>query len=197
MRGVDLSTPRAPVQDPEINVPGRLVAIDGRSAWLQDFVWGDHQIDTALAKVTVRDGRAFLDARRVLPDEGVDTVRFDARGHLLVSHRSLRADLQGNAMQTLSIFTAAALEPRSSTPIDTWASLNAVVDGKALFQVPGGVLTVDVTQPESPRAKAYFPLNGWPSRLVPTADGRLLVPAGRYGLYSLDLDTTNLLPRDL
>ena len=197
MRAVDVSTPRAPVQDVEINVPGRLVAIDGRSAWLQDFVWGEHQIDTALAKVTVRDGRAFLDARRVLPDEGVDTVRFDARGHLLVSHRTLRPDPEAAAMQTLSIFTAAALEPRSSTPIDLWASLNAVVDGKALFQVPGGVLTVDVTRPESPRAKAYFPLNGWPSRLVPTSDGRLLVPAGRYGLYDLDLDTTNLLPRDL
>ena len=49
----------------------------------------------------------------------------------------------------------------------------------------------------APRAQAYFPLNGWPSRLVPTGDGELLVPAGRYGVYRLDLDSTNLLARDL
>ena len=78
---------------------------------------------------------------------------------------------KGIAQAKLANFNLAKYEPRSTTPIDAWASLNAVVDGKALFQVPGGILTVNVVRPEAPRAQAYFPLNGWPSRLVPTADG--------------------------
>jgi len=197
MRALNLSDPSEPTQAAEINVPGQLIAVDGAHAWFQDFVWGADQVNTALAKVTLRDGLAFLDARRVLPNQLVDAVRFDARGNLLVTHRESTPDFESDNMMDLSIFAASDLEPRSTTPIDAWASLNAVVDGKALFQVPGGILTVNVVRPEAPRAQAYFPLNGWPSRLVPTADGELLVPAGRYGVYRLDLDSTNLLARDL
>jgi hypothetical protein len=197
MRALNLSDPSEPTQAAEINVPGQLIAVDGAHAWFQDFVWGAGQVNTALAKVTLRDGLAFLDARRVLPNQLVDAVRFDARGNLLVTHRESTPDFESDNMMDLSIFAASDLEPRSTTPIDAWASLNAVVDGKALFQVPGGILTVNVVRPEAPRAQAYFPLNGWPSRLVPTADGELLVPAGRYGVYRLDLDSTNLLARDL
>ena len=68
----------------------------------------------------------------MLPNQLVDAVRFDARGHLLVTHREATPDFESDYMMDLSIFAASDLEPRSTTPIDAWASLNAVVDGKAL-----------------------------------------------------------------
>ncbi len=80
----------------------------------------------------------------------------------------------------------------SQTSIDDWATLRDAVAGRALFAVPGGMLVVNLDDPQEPYAQAYFPLRGWPSQVV--VDGReVFLPAGRYGLYRFGLDDFNLL----
>lgn len=56
----------------------------------------------------------------------------------------------------------------------------------------GGVLTVDLSDRAAPAPQAFFATQGWPEHFRVSGD-TLLVAAGRYGIYSLDLTTTNLL----
>ena len=46
--------------------------------------------------------------------------------------------------------------------------------------------------PAEPFAQAYFPVRGWPSRLVPH-DTVIDFAAGRYGMYRFDINENNLL----
>jgi hypothetical protein len=83
----------------------------------------------------------------------------------------------------------------ATVPVDTWAELRWAAAGLALFQVPGGLLAIDLTNPVSPRPKAWFATAGWPSSLV-VAGSNVYVAAGLYGLYAFDLGDFALLPPD-
>ena len=81
----------------------------------------------------------------------------------------------------------------SETFVDSWATLKDAQSGRALFQVPGGLLVFNLDNPSRPYPQAFFPTLGWPTDIL--VNGRdVLFAAGRYGIYSFDLDTFNLLP---
>lgn len=197
----DLSTPSAPVAANPINIPGELFEVDGDNIFTRDYVWGDTIVETAINKLHVRDGRAFLDARRRFTDEYVQSITLDGRGNLLVSHQtawqvwSQEGNNEQPQTQQLTILDASdELQILSETEVDLWAWLRDVKDGRALFQVPGGLLVLNVDDASAPFAQAYFPTLAWPVNILLHEDS-IFFAGGRYGMYRFDLDEENLFVR--
>ncbi len=195
-----------------INVPGELLQVQGNTAFTRDYVWGSTALETAVARVRLAGATAYLEAHRRFPDRIVDSTRLDGAGHLLVGHRGdWRSDApsirSGGASssdssttdssymeQRLTILDAAStsFSELATVAVDDWASLRDARAGRALFEVPGGLLVFNLDQPTAPYPQAFFALRGWPTGLL--MEGRkIIVPAGPYGIYQLGLDDTNLL----
>lgn len=190
-RPIDLTNPAQPVAGAAINVPGELLAVDGDTATTRDWLWSGQTIETAIQRVELDldDAIATLTATRRFEDQWVYDVKLDGAGHVLVNHRST-SWAQGE-MNKLAVLDG-ALSVVADVDVDTWATLKDGVAGRALFQVPGGLLVMNLDDASAPYPQAYFPLRGWPTS-VRVDDERLTVPAGRYGVYRFDLDETNLL----
>ena len=196
-RTLDLSQPSAPILSAGVNVPGQVLDVSGDYLFTQDTVYGDAIIETSLARVRMFEGSAYLMNRLRLPDQQVEAVQLDGRGNLLVSHRdswwsTVTAGGTGSDMQKLSIFDV-SLHELASVNVDAWATLSGAQDGRALFQVPGGLMVVNLDAPANPFPQAYFPTAGWPQK-IDIAGDRAYFAAGRYGIYDFDLNTYNLLP---
>ncbi len=195
---VDLSNPSAPEVARGINVPGHLLAVydDGQVVVTQDTVWGEEIIEAAINKLSIVNGRALLDGRRRLHNQYVQSVALDERGNLLVNHRSPWSyyyNDQEQEAQKLTIMSVAteSLSVLAETDVDIWAQLQDVRDGRALFQVPGGLLVMNLDEPSEPEVQSYFPTRGWP-RSISLHNGQAYFAAGRYGLYRFDLNTFNI-----
>lgn len=175
-----------------INVPGPLLRSSGSTLYTMHHVWYGDLMDSAVARVSLAGGTATLDGYRRFTGQWVDGIRLDGAGRVLVSHRDSN---WGSGGQRLAILdsTSATFSTLSDVEVDDWASLRDATAGRALFQVPGGILVFNLDDPSLPFPQAYFPLNGWPQTL--RVEGRkLVVPAGPYGIYELDLDRTNITP---
>lgn len=201
IRRIGLEEPSAPQLDEPINVPGELLVIEGTTIFTRDTVWGDEIVETAVARLEIFEGLAFLQAKRVFPDQQVDTIVLDGAGHLLVSHRLAwaiaHARGEHDAIQHLSVLDADSddLEVLAEVEVDDFAQLRDARSGRALFQVPGGLLVFNLDEPTAPFAQAFFATRGWPREIL-IDHGRIIFAAGRYGIYAFGLDTVNLLPPD-
>jgi hypothetical protein len=191
-RSIDLSVPSAPALSEPINIPGEVVSVDGDDLYTRDIVWGDVIAETSLAHVQLLGGRAYLLHRYTFTDQDVSTVLSDGDGHLLVSHRDSWLSGSSDSMQELTILDG-SLTPASNVSIDAWATLSGAQDGRALFQVPGGVLVMNIANAAAPYPQAYFATLGWPQS-ISFSDAKAMFAAGRFGIYEFDLDLFNLLP---
>ena len=63
----------------------------------------------------------------------------------------------------LSILDAQSFDVLSESDVDNWATFKSARAGKALFQVSGGLLIVNIEDAAHPKAQAYFPSQGWPN----------------------------------
>lgn len=194
IRDLDLDDPSSPALGEPINVPGELIAASGRSIYTRDTVYGAEIVESAVARLVVRDGLAYLQAVREFPDQELHAILLDGTGHVLVSHRlpwqvAYDRGIDEN-LEQLTILDARELDVESRYEIDTWATLQDAVAGRALFQVPGGVLIINTEDAESPWAQAFFAVRGWPSEFLLEED-RLLFAAGRFGIYDFDLSESN------
>lgn len=195
----DASDPAAPVADVAINVPGELVAVDADTLYTRDFIWGDRVVETAIARLRVFEGLAYLQAVRRFEDQQVETVTLDGGGHVLISHRiawqvfyeERRSDENPTMLTILD--GSDDLDVLSAVRVDSWATLRDAVAGRALFEVPGGLLVINTDDGSAPFATAYFATLGWPLA-VHIDDRDIIFAAGRYGIYRFDLDEYNLLP---
>ncbi len=202
IRPIGFASPATPSLGARINVPGVLVAIAGADAFTLDSVYDTDHLESALSRCTLGDGVATLVARRRFEDRQLQTVVLDGLGHVLVSHGPASwwygYAVDSNSGTTtewetrLDVLESDDLTTLATMPIDTWAQLRWAASGKALFQVPGGLLVIDLTTPSAPRPQAWFATAGWPGELV-VAGRRIYVAAGLYGLYAFDLDGFNLL----
>lgn len=184
-----------------INVPGVPIAVNGRSMITQDLLWGDDIAETALARVELTDdGRAVLQARHRFEGQYVQKALLDGAGHVVVAHnlawQVARRQQGADQRLHLSLLTEADLGLRSDTAVDTWANLQAATGGRVLFQVGGGILSLNTEDPAHPTPQAFLPTRGWPRRLTLDGDD-IVVPAGRYGVYQFSLGLQNLLPEPL
>ena len=77
--------------------------------------------------------------------------------------------------------------------VENWASLRDARVGRALFQVPGGLLVFNLDEPTSARLETFFAARGWPRRIL--VDGRQIIfAAGQFGIDAFGLDEVNLPP---
>jgi hypothetical protein len=196
VRKLSLANPESPTLGVEVNVPGQLLAVNGNILFTRDFLWGENIVETSLNRVRLSGNLAYLEGIHTFHDAIVQDVKLDGAGRLLVAHRVAWQVSQDYDEQTrLSILdgTQLSLPLVSETAVDSWATLKGGVAGRALFQVPGGLLVMNLDNPQAPYASAYFPTRGWPWRFLIDGD-EVIAPAGRYGIYSFDLDAFNLLP---
>jgi hypothetical protein len=196
---IDYASPQQPAVGPSINIPGELMLVDGSTIYTRDFVWGQNIVESALNRLAVVGGHAYLQARRRFVDQDVQTMMLDGAGHALVSHSlSWYVDNTTAAAGTrLSILDLVGSDfPKlSEIPVDSWASLREAKVGRALFTVPAGILVINVQNATAPYPQAYFALQGWPTRLV-VANNDIFMPAGSYGMYRFDIDSYNLITAD-
>ena len=195
VRPIDLSTPSAPALGPAINVPGWLLLAEGDALYTMDQAYNDTLVESALSRVALQGEVAVLEARHRFAERAVSGIALDGAGHAVVVHTGTWLDSPwgwSSSDVEMSVLDAATLEVASTTSVGSWATLRGAAPGQALFQVSGGVLTVDLSDPAAPAPQAFFATQGWPEHFRVSGD-TLLVAAGRYGIYSLDLTTTNLL----
>jgi hypothetical protein len=192
VRSIDLSDPAAPSIGDGVNVPGAVIAVDGDEYVTRDQSWSDSSVSTSVARVKVEGARARLVARHTFADDYVSEIVLDGAGHVLVSHRTVDPDVSWNDVkQQVTVLSARSLGVISTTDVDSWATLQAAVAGRALFGVPGGMLVMNLDDAAAPYAQAYFPMGGWPYRVV-QAGRDVYFPAGRFGIVRFDLDEINL-----
>ncbi len=194
VKAIDYSNPVDPDLRPGVNVPGELIAVSGDEIYTRNLVWGEAEIETAIARLEMGNGVAFLRGHHRFADREVSAVAIDERGLALVTHRPVWGYSYGDDVQ-MSILSAQGqgLTEISEVDVDSWAEMRDVVSNRVLFQVPGGLLVFDIENAAQPRAQAYFATPGWPSSFV-IAGERVLFAAGQYGIYDFALDTFNLLP---
>ena len=196
---IDLAEPSEPVLHEAINVPGELLAIDGNTIFTRDTVWGPEIVETAIARSDLIPPRAFLRAKRVFPDQQVEGILLDGAGQLLVSHRlswTIASQRQiAQPLQYMTVLDAFAddFDELARVEVDDWATLQDARVGRALFQVPGGILVFNLDDPANPYPQAFFATRGWPRRIL--VDRRQIIfAASQFGIYAFDLDTVNLAP---
>lgn len=198
-REIGLANPARPNVSANVNIPGTLVSVDGDKLVTRDLLWGRRFVETSVNRLTRMGSLASLDGTRRFADRQVQSIELDGRGHVLVSHGPTWSyGSSSNAEQVVRLtaldLDGARFELLSEVDIDAWASLRAAWNGRALFAVPGGMLVVNLDRIERPFAQAYFPVIGWPSDVAVNRD-EVYLPAGRYGVFTLDANTFNLLER--
>ena len=206
---ISMENPAQPQVGPAVNVPGQLVAVspvqthnaDDTIILTRDFHWGDAVVESSINRLFVRDNVAYLQGTHRFADQQVYQVMLDGEGHALITHRiAWQAANQDPNFDwseerqklTLLDITTPQVPLLAEVEVDDWASLADAGRGRAVFNVPGGLLVMNVSNPESPFAQAYFPLRGWGNKLK-VHDDTIYFPAGRYGLYSFGLNDFNLL----
>ncbi|MFN3198697.1 MAG: beta-propeller domain-containing protein [Bradymonadia bacterium] len=194
-----------PMLGDAINVPGTPLDIEGDQIITQDLLWGEEIVETALARLQIIEAAngqqlAVLRARHRFEGQLVHKAVLDGAGNVAVAHnlawQIARRDAEPDHRLHLSLLTLEDLDLQSATAIDHWASLQAAQAGRALFQVGGGLLSINTENAAQPVPQAFFPTQGWPSG-VTLDGGEIIVPAGRFGVYRFDLDLQNLLPAPL
>jgi len=99
---------------------------------------------------------------------------------------------QPQPQSKLSILDDQSLDTVGEADVDSWATFKSATQGRALYQVSGGLLVFNVSDPTKPTAQAYFPTAGWPNDIL--FDGQsILFAAGQYGVYRFDASIFNLL----
>ncbi len=82
-------------------------------------------------------------------------------------------------------------ELASDNAVTWWMQLLGVTDGRAILQVEGGLVSVNVANPRRPKAESFLPIRHWRPDL--TLEGTDVVTASwYYGIDQYDLDDPSL-----
>ena len=203
LKEVDLTNASAPTVSDAVNIPGQLMFVEGDTLLTKDFLWGETIVENSLNRLELFDGKAYLQgAPQRFVDQQVEQITLDGAGHALVSHyKAYYANYDENHYDwedydytrnlTMIDVDSQGFDKLSQTEVDDWATLVEARAGRALYQVPGGLLVINMDNPSQPYAQAYYPTRGWPSDLTVEGD-TIYFSAGRYGIYQFGLDDENL-----
>jgi hypothetical protein len=190
---------------PAVNLPGRLLSIDGDRLITQDLTWGQQDAESSLNVLRLsEDGtRARLNGRHLFSNRRIKKLRLDHAGRVVVSHGMVYGYGYGyyrhdeeESMDRLAIFDDQDLTLLGESVSDRWSNLVDVTAGRAVFQVGGGVLLMDITDAEQISPQAFFPIQGWSQKLTIEGD-KIYSAANRFGIYTLPLMGSNLAPAPL
>jgi hypothetical protein len=85
LRRVDLSDPSFPVLGAPISVPGKLLAVRGTEIFTRDKIWGEQFIETAVARLELHDGLAYLQSYQRFPGRSVGRMIVDDGGSVTLT----------------------------------------------------------------------------------------------------------------
>lgn len=187
-RRIDLSSPAAPLVGPPISLPGEVVAVEGSRLIARDRSWKALLLEEALAILHIEGDHALLETHRPLPLAVVESVHPDGRGRLAVGLTSFE-DGVWEGQRKLIWLEADTLTSLDQVELAEWAHLDAATDGKALIDVPHGVVVYDLEAGATPAA--FFPIPQERIRFR-RAGPVLLFPASPYGIHSFAPGTAGL-----
>ena len=197
MQTVDMSDPMNPILAEPVNIPGELVSMNDDIIYTRDLVLGERFVEATIARLQLRDGLAYLQSWLQFEDQIVEAVALEGAGNLLVSHSDIWDPSSStdwwNQPRSLTILDADTLVETGNTAMDARSRFAQAVDGRALFAVPGGMMVMNVEDPSSPFAQAWFPTPGWWSNATVRGD-RFIFAAGPVGITEANLNEFNLLP---
>jgi hypothetical protein len=191
---------QAPGVAARVNVPGELIAVSGSSLYTKDLRWGERSADTYLHELSIASSQASIESSRSFIDRDVTKVVVEGdRLYAVHSDASREYGYYYGDYTTkpvkLALLGGDGLTLDAELDIDSWATLEAVHDERALFTVSGGLLMMNVEDASAPYAQAFFHSNGWPEQIL-FQDGEVLISAGMYGIHRFDADDANLLSDD-
>lgn len=206
---IDVSNPSAPAVGARINVPGDLFAVSGSEIFTRDLQWEAGVLESGIVRLALEVDHARALAVRWFPGRDLAKVELDGAGNVLVMHGPERSGIAITGLvvpsfampipmpiaapeQVLSVLDADSLDLAllSESKIGSAASLLGSIPGRALFQVPGGLLVLDLDDPASPHQQAFFATRTSIDRIA--IDGRsAFFAGGRFGIQSFDLDASN------
>lgn len=210
-RSINHGNLSAPQFNSAVNLPGKLLLKRGDLIVSRDLIWsGDHTADTLnLTRLNAEGTRAQFITRQRFDGRKIQTLALDqtpsGEERIVVSHRfdynsfwSL-SDEEQEAVEEearharITIFGVEQLDQLGDAVSDRWATMLAVDKGKGFFRVGGGVLLMDLSNPSEITPQAFLPVMGWNPTLTIEGD-HIYAASGRYGVFNLELESSNLLP---
>ena len=199
---ISFSDPASPQASAAVNVPGELIAIDGKQLYTKDVRWGESSAQTYVHELERAGDLATLQASHGFAEREVSKVVAED-GRVYVTHGPLynyggyyyETGAQPDAEEQrtkLTLLAAGGLDVSSEVDIDVGSSFQAVHGDRALFTVPGGLMIINVEDAAAPRAQAFFNTTGWPEQILFEGND-VLIAAGRYGVHRFASDEWNLL----
>lgn len=206
----DLSTPSF---NTAINLPGKLLLKRGERVISRDLVWGENGVISTLnlTRLNEEGTRARFEARHSFTERQIQKIIYDqdeqGDERLYISHSPnynywdywARQDLDNVSpdedprLNRISVFELSELSLLGEAASDRWSNLITVKDHRGIFNVGGGILMMDLSDPTQITAQGFFPIQGWNPMLTIEGDD-IYAAAGRYGVYTLPLNRSNLLP---
>jgi hypothetical protein len=187
--------------EPAVNIPGQLIAANDSRLYTKDLRWGTQgaqgtATDAYLHELSVADGRARIEASHAFTGRDISKLAVDD-GRIYVTTTEIHDGVSAeyDPVTKLALLRADGLALENELDVDSWATLEAVHQDRALFSVGGGLLMMNVEDVTAPYAQAFFNSNGWPEQIL-FEEGEILISAGMYGIYRFDADDSNLLSED-
>lgn len=175
------------IQNQEINIPGKILGISGNQFYTLETNFESTTWESTLHRLLTQNGLAYLQSSINLGNQMATSLMID--GDLV----ALTAYSYRDYQYKTSIFQSRDKELTLRSTIDSKnsADLKYFSKGKLLIENGYGLLLYDITQVNSPTAKAYFPANTWYGNLQ-VINNDIYLAAGPYGIYQFNLNTTNL-----
>ncbi|MAD60440.1 MAG: hypothetical protein CMH49_02855 [Myxococcales bacterium] len=197
-----------------VNLPGKLLLKRESLLISKDLIWGAEGAVNAINLTRLNDEgtRAQFISRHLFEGRQLEKLVLNHSGsgeeRLVIAHgidhRQFGYDFDFGVdentapddnpyLDRISIFRLNDLEELGSSVSDGWSQLLEVQADKAVFRISGGILLLDISEPTAIESQAYLPMRSWSPKL--TVEGnQIYIAAGRYGVFNLELDQSNLLP---
>lgn len=171
----------------EINIPGQLMAIVGKQFYSVEYALVGKNLEPSLHMSIVQNNLAYLQASVSLTGKYLSRILADENTVVLTSYDT------SNYLYKMDIYAAPVKEfnLQSSNLLGNGINPLALRPGKLLAQDWYGLFLYDISQPQTPTIRAYFPTLSWGGS-VSIVNKDIYLPANFYGIYQFNFDTVNV-----
>lgn len=182
-----LASPANPQWGKEINIPGQLMAIVGEQFYSLEYNQVGKNVEPSLHMLIIQDNLAYLQASTSLAGKYPTGLLADTSAIVLTSYDTT------SYLTKMDIYTVPVKEfaLQSSNELESGVDPKILRPGKLLVQDWYGLFLYDISQPKTPKVRAYFSATSWGGSLS-VANKDIYLPANFYGIYQFNFDTVNL-----